>query len=98
MLCGEDFGRSHEAGLVTIVQSDQHAHHRYQCFSAPYIPLEKPVHLFSRSAILPDFPDHPFLCFGQFKRKVMVVKSIEIIAYNLERMAFKIGFPLVFQL
>ena len=96
MLGGEDFCRSHEAGLITIIQGDQHAHNGYQCFPASHIALEQPVHLFSRSAVLTDFPDYPLLGFGQLEGKVMVIKGIEIITDHLKLMPFKISLPLVF--
>ena len=38
LLC-EDFRGGHDAGLIPIVDSNQHRHERYQCLSRAYIAL-----------------------------------------------------------
>ena len=68
MLGGQNLGGSHQTGLATIVQRHQHTHHSHQGFTAAYISLQQPVHLFPTAAILTDFFNHPFLCIGQFER------------------------------
>jgi hypothetical protein len=64
-----NFGRSHHAGLAAIVEGHEHGHERHHCFAASHIALQQAVHLFSRTGILPDLPDHTFLGIGKLKGK-----------------------------
>ena len=77
MLSGENFGRSHQASLTAIVQSQQHGQQGYQSFTATHIALHQSVHLMSAEGILPDLPYHLFLRTGQFERQMFLVECIE---------------------
>ena len=95
MLVGQDFRRSHQAGLIMIVQSHEHAHHCNQGFAAADISLEKPVHLLSAAAILPDFFNDSFLGICEGKGEILMVKRIEIISDEWERTALESDFPFI---
>ena len=81
MLVRQNFGGSHHARLKTVVQCKQHAHQRYQGFTATHVPLKQTVHLPPASHIIPYFFQYPFLCTRQLKRKVLRIESIENIPY-----------------
>jgi len=69
--------------LKTVVQCKQHAHQRYQGFTATHVPLKQTVHLPPASHIIPYFFQYPFLCTRQQKRKVLRIESIENISMLL---------------
>ena len=89
MLGGKYFGRSHDAGLKPVVDGHEHSHECHQCFTASHIALQQPVHLMTRSHIGTNFPDHFFLCAGEFKGQVIVVKSIEVMTDTRKDKPFK---------
>ena len=84
MLAGENFGRGHHTGLISVVDSQQHAHKRDECLSAAYIALKQTVHLMSRDRIGTYLFNYSLLCLGQFERQVSVVKFVELLAYTTE--------------
>ena len=47
MLVGEDFRGGHDAGLIAIVEREQHAHEGHEGLSASHVALQQPVHLLS---------------------------------------------------
>ena len=65
VLLGQNFRRSHDAGLIAVVQCDEHRHQRDEGFSATYVALQQTVHLPSTAHILADFTDDTFLCLSQ---------------------------------
>ena len=89
MLISQNFCRGHQAGLVLIVERNEHTHKRHHRLTAAYIPLQQTVHLLSRTHIGPDLPDNPFLCISQFKSEMPVVKIIEVITNCSKHMAIR---------
>ena len=89
MLGGKYFGGSHDASLKTVVDGYEHSHERHQGFPASHIALQQPVHLMTRSHIGTNFPDHFFLCAGEFKGQVIVVECIEIMTDTRKNKSFE---------
>ena len=80
MLSGEDFGRSHETSLTTIVDSQQHAHQSHQRLATAHITLHEAVHLAATAHILADFLHHAFLRSGEGEGQLLV-ESIETVTH-----------------
>ena len=76
LLC-QDFRRCHHAGLITIVQGNEHGHQGHQCLSATHVALQQAVHLTACAHILADLVHHPFLCACQCERQVLLVEVVE---------------------
>ena len=45
MLGGQDLSRCHEAGLVPVIEGNEHTHQGHQCFSAANISLQQTIQL-----------------------------------------------------
>ena len=88
MLCGKDFRGCHDTGFHAIIKRNEHRHQGYNRFSTAYIALQQSIHLPSRTHILPDLFDHPFLGIGEFKRQIFLVKCIYIMADFTKNMPF----------
>ena len=84
MLGSQNFGRSHHAGLESVVQGNQHGHQGHQSLSTSHVSLQQPVHLPPAAHVATHFLDDTFLSPRQLKRQVMGIKSIENLAYMLE--------------
>ena len=65
VLLGQNLRRSHDAGLIAVVQCDEHRHQRDEGLSATHVALQQTVHLSSATHILADFTDDTFLCLSQ---------------------------------
>ena len=68
MLLGKYLGRSHYAGLISVVYGYEHGHKCYHSLAAAHITLEQAVHLASAAHVVTDFTYNPFLCSGQTER------------------------------
>ena len=67
MLFGKDFRRSHDTGLVAVVDGDEHRHECYEGLATANIALEQTVHLATRSYIGTNLPNHPLLGLRQWE-------------------------------
>ena len=87
MLLCKNFGRCHQAGLITVVQSDEHSHQGNERLARAYVALKEPVHLSAAAHISSDFVHHPFLGTRQFEGKMMGVEAVEDISDAIEDVA-----------
>ena len=85
MLISQDFGGSHHARLITIIERYQHGHKRHKCLAATHIALQQTVHLSSATHVATHLLNDTLLRTGQLKRKVLRIKCIEYLANVLER-------------
>ena len=83
----EDFRGCHDAGLIPIVDGNQHRHERYQCLARAHIALQQTVHLSPTTHVLAYLSDHPFLGTCQWKRQVVVIECIKDLAHLREYVA-----------
>ena len=77
MLFGKDLRGSHDTGLIAVVDGDEHRHQGDERLSRAYITLKQSVHLSAGTRVLADLADHPFLCFRQWERQVVVIEGVE---------------------
>ena len=77
MLFGEDLRGCHDTGLIAVVDGNKHRHQCHQCLTGADIALQQSVHLSSGTRVLADLADHPFLCFRQWERQVVVIEGVE---------------------
>ena len=84
VLASQYLGGGHHAGLITVVQGDEHGHQCHQRLATAHIALKQAVHLTAASHIPAYFLDDTLLRTRQFKRKVLGVKGIEHFAHLAE--------------
>ena len=77
MLFGEDLRGCHDTGLIAVVDGDEHRHQGDERLARADIALQQSVHLSSGTRVLADLADHPFLCFRQWERQVVVIEGVE---------------------
>ena len=87
VLFGKNFGRSHQTGLITVVEGDEHGHQRHEGFTRTHVALQQPVHLSAAAHIGTDFMHHPFLCAREFERKMVGIEIMEDVADAVEDVA-----------
>ena len=63
VLFGKYLGGGHDAGLITVVQCDEHRHQCYECLARAYVTLQQTVHLATTAHILANLADNTFLGF-----------------------------------
>ena len=85
MLVSQDFGGSHHARLITIIERYQHGHKRHKRLAATHIALQQTVHLSSATHVATHLLYDTLLRTRQLKRKVLRIKCIEYLANMLER-------------
>lgn len=98
VLDGQDFSGGHDAGLVAVVEGEEHAHEGHEGFSASHVALEKAVHLLAGAAVGADFPDDSFLGIGEGKGEMVVVEVVEVVAHGAEDVALEGGLAVEFEL
>ena len=86
MLAGQNFGRSHYARLIAIVQGDEGGHEGHDCFSATHVTLQQAVHLLAAAHIVPHLTDDALLRSSERELQDIVVKVMEIGPYSTEHM------------
>ena len=59
VLGGQYLGGGHQAGLVAVVDGDEHAHEGDQGFAAAHVALQQPVHLAAAAHVGPYLLDDP---------------------------------------
>ncbi len=87
VLCGKDFGWSHQACLGAVVDGYEHAQERHESFAAADVALKQTVHLASGGHVGTDFFYDPLLCSGEFKWKALGVEVVEILSDFAEYVA-----------
>ena len=85
MLVSQNFGRSHHARLITIVERYQHGHKRHKCLAATHIALQQTVHLSSATHVATHLLNDTLLRTRQLKRKILRIKCIKYLANVLKR-------------
>ena len=95
VLCGEDFGRGHQAGLEAVVDRDQHAHQRDERLAAAHVPLQQAVHLVAGGGVLPDFANHALLRAGEREGEPLAVKTVELFADGGEEKTVVLAYALL---
>ena len=93
MLLGQNFGRRHDAGLKTVINSNEHGHQSDERLARSHVTLQQTIHLSSRPHVVPYLVHHPFLCTCQAKGQVMMVKAVEGFAHMRENVAL-VFFPI----
>ena len=69
MLFGEKLGRGHQSRLVTMHSCHPCRQEGQNRFSAPNIPLQKPVHRRATGQVSENFFPSPILTAGQLERQ-----------------------------
>ena len=87
MLFCQDLCRSHDTGLIAIVDGNEHRHQCHECFARADITLQKTVHLSAGAHVFSDFSDDAFLGFCQRERQVVAVKGVEYMTDHGEYVA-----------
>ena len=88
MLCGQYFCGRHQTRLVLVVLGDEHDKKRNDGLAAAHIALQQAVHLVSAAQIGTDLLNDTLLRVGQFKGKMVFIKSVKIVAHLTENMPF----------
>ncbi len=88
VLLRKDFGGRHHAGLVTVVERQQHGEQRHDGLSAAHVALHEAVHLDASTEVGPDFLDDPLLCAREFERQFFLVKTVEMLAHFFKNITF----------
>ena len=81
MLLGKNLGGSHDAGLETVVQRQQHGHEGHQGLPGAHVALQQTVHLLSAAHVFAYLARHSLLCVGEREGQVVVVEGVEEMAY-----------------
>ena len=81
MLCGKYLGRSHDAGLETVVDGHKSCHEGYHGLPAAYVALKEAIHLPAAAYIGANFTNHPFLRLGELEWKNLMIETVEILPY-----------------
>ena len=87
MLFGQDFRRCHDAGLVTVVDGDEHRHQCHEGLAAADVALQQTVHLPAAAHVLAYLADDALLGFGQLEGQVFVIERVKRIADLAEDVA-----------
>ena len=87
VLLGEDFGGSHDARLITIVEGDEHCHQRHKGLAGAYVALEETIHLSSGTHVVTYLVHHSLLRTGKTEGEVLRIEVVEQLAYMLENIA-----------
>ena len=72
MLVSQNLRRRHDAGLISVINSEQAAHEGYEGLSGTYIALQKTVHLMAGLEVIVYLMYDAFLCTGKGKRQGLV--------------------------
>ena len=80
MLRGENLGRRHHAGLVTVVDGHEHRHEGDKGLAAAHIALQEAVHLAAAAHIGANLFEHPFLGTGEVKGQTLPIEAVEVLA------------------
>lgn len=88
MLCGEDLGWGHQAGLHAVAGDDEHAEQCHESFAAADVALHETVHLLAAFEVGPYFVYDTFLRPSGFEVEVVLVERGEGCARFLELYAF----------
>ena len=87
VLLGEDFRRSHQAGLKTIVEGDEHGHQCHKGLARTHITLQEAVHLATTAHVGTYLVHHSLLCPRQLEGEVVGIETIEDVADAVEDIA-----------
>ena len=87
MLLSQYLGGSHDAGLIAVVQGNEHRHQRHQRLSRTHVALQQAVHLAARAHVGPDLMHHALLGSRQFEGQVFLVEIVEQRSYTLEHIS-----------
>ena len=87
MLLGQYLGRSHDTGLIAVVDGNEHRHQCHKRLAATYIALQQTVHLSAGTHVLTYLAYHALLCSGEWERQVLTVECVEHIADFRENVA-----------
>ena len=94
VLAGQNLGGGHHAGLVAVVDGQQHRHERHERLAAPHVALQQAVHLESGGRVLADFADDALLGAGEREGELLAVEAVEGLAHAREEEAVVAGEPL----
>ena len=94
VLLGQDFGGGHDAGLVAIVDGNEHRHQRHQRLAGADVALQQAVHLAAAAHVVAYLADDALLGLGQREGQVVVVERVEHVAHAAEDVAPELA-PLV---
>ena len=72
VLVRQDLRRSHDTGLIAVIDRQQTAHERYKGLTRTHIALQQAVHLMPRLEIIVNLVNDAFLCSRQVKRQGFV--------------------------
>ena len=87
MLLCQNLRGSHDAGLIAVVNGDEHRHQGHQRLAASYIALQQAVHLSTATHIFAYFTDYALLGFCQREWQVVMEEGVEHFAYMAEHIA-----------
>ena len=87
MLPSQYFGGCHDAGLVSVIQSNQCSHESDNRLTAAHISLQEAVHLFPATHVMAHLADDTLLCSGKRELKHIMIKSVEVSAHIPEDVA-----------
>ena len=80
VLFGQDFRGRHDAGLIAVVQGDEHGHECHEGLARPYVTLQQTVHLPTAAHVLAYLLDDALLGTRQFEGQVAVVERVKQVA------------------
>ena len=84
VLFGKDFGRCHDARLITVVQGNEHGHQCHHGLARAHIALHQTVHLPSRLHVGMHLAYHALLRFGQLEWQVVGIEGVEVVSHSGE--------------
>ena len=87
VLLGENFRRSHQAGLETIVEGDEHGHQCHEGLARTDITLQEAVHLATAAHVGTYLVHHSLLCPRQLEGEVVGIEAVEDVADAIEDIA-----------
>ncbi len=91
VLLGQYLRRGHDAGLVAVVQRNEHRHQCHQRLAAAHVALQQAVHLAPAAHVPADFADDALLGIGQREGQVAVVETVEQVAHPPEDVAAELA-------
>ena len=68
VLLGQDFRRSHDAGLIAVVDGNEHGHQCYEGFARAHVALQQTVHLAARAEVGANLVHDALLGTGEGER------------------------------
>ena len=95
MLSGKNLSGSHYARLIAVIYGHKHTEQRHYGLAATHITLQKAVHLTRPTYISTYLTEYTFLRIGEVKGQTLLVESVEIVPYSVERMSHSFAAELV---